>query len=119
MRRGIALSDDDRQPWLEILASRLSAWNAGGGAILACSALKEIYRVELSARCAAPIRWVVLHGSRSLIGERLKSRKGHFFDAALLESQFDDFEAPEYGWLYDAGAAPEAILRDVLQRLGN
>lgn len=119
MRSGIPLSDDDRQPWLEILASKLSAWNEGGGAILACSALKEIYREELSTKCPAPITWIVLYGSRSLIGERLKSRKGHFFDAGLLGSQFDDFEAPDYGWLYDVGAAPEAILSDVLQRLGD
>ncbi len=119
MRSGIPLCDDDRQPWLEILASKLSAWNEGGGAILACSALKEIHRLELSKKCSAPITWIVLHGSRSLIGARLRSRKGHFFDAALLESQFDEYEAPDYGWLYDAGAAPEAILSDVLQRLGN
>lgn len=118
MKSGISLSDDDRQPWLEILASKLSVWNEDGGAVLACSALKEVYRVELSRKCTTPITWIVLHGSRSLIGERLKSRKGHFFDARLLGSQFEDFEAPDYGWLYDAGAAPEAILSDVLQRLG-
>lgn len=118
MKSGIPLSDDDRQPWLEILASKLSAWNEEGGAILACSALKETYRIELSRKCTTPITWIVLHGSQSLIGERLKSRKVHFFDARLLGSQFEDFEAPDYGWLYDASAAPEAILSDILQRLG-
>ncbi|MXY90840.1 MAG: gluconokinase [Gammaproteobacteria bacterium] len=118
MRSGIPLSDDDRQPWLEILAGKLSAWSEENGAILACSALKEVYRIELSRKCTTPITWIVLHGSQSLIGERLKSRKGHFFDAGLLGSQFEDFEAPDYGWLYDASAAPEAILSDILQRLG-
>ncbi len=74
--------------------------------------------MELSRKCASPIRWIILHGPQSLIGERLKMRKGHFFDARLLESQFENFEAPDYGWTYDVGAAPEAIVGDVLQRLG-
>jgi gluconate kinase len=47
-RHGIALSDDDRQPWLERLRASITDWIAAGhNVVLACSALKSSYRQEL------------------------------------------------------------------------
>jgi len=44
MRSGNALNDLDRQPWLNELSEKITQWSLSGGAILACSALKEAYR---------------------------------------------------------------------------
>ena len=41
MASGQPLDDGDRGPWLESLASNLATWEEQGGAVLACSALKE------------------------------------------------------------------------------
>ena len=96
MKSGLELDDADRAPWLAELAQKIRGWSKNGAAILACSALKEAYRKILSAENNA-ITWVVLNGSFDLIKRRLENRENHFFDAALLQSQFDVLELPPYG----------------------
>jgi 6-phosphogluconate dehydrogenase/gluconokinase len=117
MQSGVALNDEDRQPWLELLSSELAQWESNGGAVLACSALKESYREILSVQCNNNIHWVTLHGSKALLSERLNSRKGHYFDPRLLDSQLDALELPDYGWLIDVQPTPAEIVQDVCQRL--
>ena len=48
MRKGIALQDSDREPWLDRLAELMSAHS--GDVVLTCSALKRRYRDRLRAR---------------------------------------------------------------------
>ncbi|NHN37885.1 AAA family ATPase [Pseudomaricurvus alcaniphilus] len=119
MKAGIALDDKDRQPWLETLALKLSAWQGSSGAVLACSALKEAYRVILASHCSEPIKWVFLHGSEALLTERLASRQGHFFDVRLLSSQLDALELPDYGWVIDVQPAPAGIVETILAKLNS
>ena len=45
----IALGDVDRWPWLKLLAQRSVAWEAQGGAVLDCSAIKQVDRDTLLA----------------------------------------------------------------------
>src|SRR4051812_11092457 len=52
MRRGVALEDADRRPWLDAVA-RTAAQFTGEGLVVACSALKNSYRERLSAKCPA------------------------------------------------------------------
>jgi 6-phosphogluconate dehydrogenase/gluconokinase len=117
MARGIPLDDDDRQPWLETLSGNLADWEAAEGAVLACSTLKESYRVTLRSRCSKPPQWVFLTGSEKLLAERLAARRGHYFDPALLGSQLDTLEIPDYGWQIDVDATPEQIVNNILERL--
>ena len=117
MSSGIPLDDADRRPWLETLASNLSAWEKNGGAVLACSALKERYRSILGSRCGERIRWILLHANEAVLSDRVASRKGHFFDRRLLGSQLDALEVPDYGWLIDARPSPQAIVNEILLRL--
>lgn len=42
MNSGIALDDDDRLPWLRRMAEELPQWKSSGGAVLACSCLKNL-----------------------------------------------------------------------------
>ena len=62
MQSGTALTDEDRWPWLQTLASELARYEQQKGVVLACSALKESYRKILSANNTLPIKWVVLTG---------------------------------------------------------
>lgn len=119
MSAGIPLDDRDRRPWLDTLASRLSAWDKDGGAVLACSALKERYRTILGSRCGERIRWIVLHATEAVLADRMASRKGHFFDRRLLGSQLDALEVPDYGWLIDVRPSPQEIVNEILSRLRN
>lgn len=117
MAGGQPLGDDDRLPWLETLADRLSDWEDEGGAVLACSALKESYRVKLQSKCGANIRWFFLNAPEAVLADRLASRKGHFFDQTLLGSQLEALEIPDYGWRIDVESSPEEIVNTILQRL--
>lgn len=109
MRSGIALTDEDRWPWLDRLNSLLKEKESKGeSALLACSALKQKYRDRLAAGCS-DLRWVYLKGSFELIESRLKARRGHYMKAGLLESQFAALEEPVDAITADIDAAPEAI----------
>lgn len=94
MRAGIALNDDDRWPWLDRIASLLSARSSGPGLIVACSALRRAYRDRIR-RQASGVRFVFLDGSFELIRERMMLRVGHYMQPEMLQSQFRTLERPE------------------------
>jgi len=116
MRNGIALNDHDRKPWLETLAAKIKEWDAKGGAVLACSALKEKYREMLEAK-VEHIHWVLLYGSFELIKSRLEARKAHYMNPSLLQSQFETLETPEYGLKISVETAPEQIADTIITKL--
>lgn len=117
MQSGQPLNDDDRAPWLAQLAEALCHWEATGGAVLACSALKEAYRITLTSKTKYPPNWVTLVGSEQLLNERLANRKGHFFNADLLRSQIAAQEIPEYGLLVDIQPTPQQICATILANI--
>jgi gluconokinase len=95
MRAGHPLTDEDRWPWLQAIANEIErVCKAGGRVVIACSALKRIYRNVL-LRGRDDVRFVFLDGSQSLIADRLGSRKGHFMPPGLLDSQFKTLEPPQ------------------------
>ena len=109
MRRGVALTDADRAPWLDAVhAQLLRLARAGQSAVLACSALKQAYRDRLSAGVAV-LRFVYLRGDASLIRLRLARRSGHFMPIDLLRSQLDTLEPPADAIAVDIDASPEQI----------
>ena len=117
MAAGIALTDADRQGWLQAVAQRLG--DAPGGVVVSCSALKRSYRDLL--RAAAPdLRFVYLHGDAALLAARMHSRPGHYMPASLLQSQLDTLEPPaadEAPIRADIAEPPAAIVAAVVQRL--
>ena len=94
MAAGQALRDEDRWPWLERIGTRLADASAGPrGLVVACSALKRIYRDRI--RAAAPgVRFVFLDGPSELIVARMAGRSGHYMPPALLASQLQTLEPP-------------------------
>ena len=97
MSAGIALEDADRWPWLDRIANYLanSEQNPQGksGAIVACSALKLIYRDRIRQQ-AGPVVFLFLDGKADLIKQRMQDRKGHYMQAGLLDSQLQTLEKP-------------------------
>eukprot|EP01127_Copromyxa_protea_P011846 TRINITY_DN3019_c0_g1_i2.p1 TRINITY_DN3019_c0_g1~~TRINITY_DN3019_c0_g1_i2.p1 ORF type:complete len:167 (-),score=21.15 TRINITY_DN3019_c0_g1_i2:50-550(-) len=94
MKRGEALNDEDRTPWLEKLAEIIAKHaESKTGAVLTCSALKKKYRSVLRGSHSSTTRFVFLKGSKAIILERMRARD-HFMPASLLDSQFDTLEEP-------------------------
>ncbi|GAC35213.1 gluconokinase [Paraglaciecola polaris] len=117
MQNGTPLNDEDRQPWLETLSDKLASWENEGGAVLACSALKAAYRDTLASKCTSNIEWIILHGSKALLTERLGARKGHFFEPRLLDSQLSTLELPNDAVVVDIQPPPEDIVQSIVARL--
>ena len=94
MASGVALTDDDRWPWLDRIAEEMGAINAAGGnAVLACSALKQAYRDRIAK--AGDVRFVYLRGDEATIAARLATREHEYMPASLLPSQFTTLEEPK------------------------
>lgn len=115
MSAGHPLNDEDRQPWLKALADQLLTSEGKGGAVLACSALKNSYREKLSV--SENLRWIHLTGDRDLIWERMLARKNHYMKAGMLDSQIATWEKPHQGFLLDITGTPEQLLEASLHYL--
>jgi len=95
MHRGIALTDDDRRTWLENLHDALRReLESGTSCVLACSALKRVYREQLSDGLEG-VRFFYLKIDYGVVARRLELRTDHFFDKRLLDSQFAILEEPQ------------------------
>jgi gluconokinase len=117
MRRGVALNDDDRRPWLEKVRAEIEKRDAAGRSlVLGCSALKRNYRELLAAGLA--VEFVYLKGGLELVERRLRARLGHFADEKILAGQFADLEEPVGAVVVDIGAVPEKIVSEIRERLG-
>lgn len=92
MAKGEALTDNDRWSWLDRVAEAAKA--TGGEAVVACSALKDVYRTRLESTLG-PIDIVFLQGDRDLIAKRMAAREDHYMPASLIDSQLADLETPE------------------------
>lgn len=120
MAAGCALTDDDRIPWLEIIADRIGAeFSDGHPIIVACSSLKRSYRTLLTAKAPSTV-FVHLRGARDVIAERQSLRNHEFMPDSLLGSQLDTLEplqSDERGVLVDLTHAPDDIVRSVTREL--
>lgn len=118
MTAGTPLTDEDRMPWLDRVGEEL-ALRESSGAVIACSALRRIYRDRIRARVPGAV-FVHLHGSDSLLAERANGRTDHFMPASLLRSQLDTLEplaTDEAGVTVDVASAPDRIARAAVEWL--
>jgi carbohydrate kinase (thermoresistant glucokinase family) len=121
MRSGVPLTDADREPWLDAITAWMDERIAAGeSAVAGCSALKQRYRDHLlSGRPEA--RMAFLELSRELAHARLIGRHGHFFTAALMDSQFTELEPPQEGpqlIVLSAAEPPRQLAAEIIARLG-
>jgi gluconokinase len=121
MASGVPLTDEDRWPWLEAIGERMEAERSTGhGVVVACSALKRAYRDCLRGKVHGKIHFVLLDGSRQLISDRMKQRKGHFMPAKLLDSQFATLERPtpdEHAVILDISHKPADLVEQAVKSI--
>ena len=116
MAAGNPLNDDDRLPWLEAINLKMKEVGEQTGAVFACSALKEQYRLILMKDIATPIHWFLLNGSFELIQKRMQERD-HFMPPELLHSQFEALEIPIYGARIGIERGIEEVTNEILVQL--
>jgi len=120
MAGGVPLTDDDRWPWLALVGEALAdAGAAGTGLVIACSALKRVYR-EAILQAAPNVRFVHLAGSLEVLGNRLEGRSEHFMPPALLRSQLatlEELQADEPGFAVDIDQPVLDVVAESVARL--
>lgn len=110
MAAGNPLSHDDRWPWLDALNAHLLSQPQDARLVLACSALKDVYRERLT-RGLAEVTWLWLDGSAELLAERLRGRANHFMSVEMLQSQLDTLETPAEAVRLDISESVEEIVK--------
>lgn len=120
MSKGVALTDDDRWPWLELFAKTMAKQNGKTKTIGACSSLTKAYREYLTKQAEEPILFIYLDGSKELILERMTSRANHFMPSSQLDNQFNTLEIPDSSELalhIDISGTSKKIISDLLSKL--
>lgn len=117
MRAGRPLDDDDRWPWLRLLADWIGERErAGRSVVVTCSALKRSYRDLL--REGHPSVWFAhVSADADLLRARVAGRSGHYMPVSLLESQLaalEPLQDDEPGAEISGAGAPEAVVDELL-----
>ena len=112
MSAGIPLNDDDRWPWLRKI-NQIAKESVRSGCVIACSALKEEYRMTLNNSIEKKVIWIYLKGTFEQIVERMKNRQDHFMQPSMLKSQFDTLEEPENAIIVDVSDLPEQLIQKI------
>ncbi len=117
MKAGVPLTDEDRKPWLATMNEFASKKIKNSSIILACSALKEIYRLHLCKGIETNSYFVFLKGSYEIILQRMKQREGHYMPSSLLQSQFEALEEPAAAIAIDIALPPQAIVEKIINAI--
>jgi gluconokinase len=94
MSAGIALTDEDRWPWLERIAEVLKMAKEGDGCIVSCSALRHAYRHLLKTKTSEQLLFVFPEISTDIVRARLCNRPNHYMPPSLIDSQVATLELP-------------------------
>lgn len=116
MSTGLPLTDQDRASWLEDLKNLIRVQTEQGiDGVLACSALKNAYRIILAQ--GGPVKFVYLKGTPQLISQRIARRSGHFMRPELLASQFESLEEPMDALTIDIDQELERIIEKITEEI--
>ena len=113
------LTDSDRLPWIYKIGSEIKKYRKKSGCCIACSALKKTYR-NLIRLADGDLIVIYLKGDKRLIYNRLVNRRGHFFNAELLNSQLGILEEPDSNEdriIVSIDASPKRICEEIIQKL--
>jgi gluconokinase len=119
MADGIPLTDEDRMPWLALVADAIAAETAARRLpVVACSALRRRYRDVLRA-AGGDVFFVHLDGPAELLASRMSTREEHFMPTTLLASQLatlEPLQADEHGAVVSIDAPVEHIVAEARKR---
>lgn len=113
MHRGIALTDAQRDEWMDRV---LTAAAQQQSVVLACSALRRAHRARLAELPDAHL--VMLEVPRLELSSRLAHRHGHFFDPGLLDDQLATLEpirTGEHVLVLDGTQPVDELVRQIQQ----
>ena len=120
MSRGVALTDEDRWPWLKSMRDWMSERATEDvKTIVTCSALKRSYR-DLLSGAQGRVFFIHLLAQPDELQERMAHREGHFMPSSLLPSQFATLEPlsdDEDGVTVVSRATPEETFEAILTAL--
>ncbi len=119
MASGEPLGDDDRKPWLAVIAELLKSH--GDPIVVGCSSLKRRYRDWIREGAGGGVTFLHLAGDRDVIARRMAERNGHFMPLSLLDSQFEALEPPEAdenAVTVNIDQAPKGIVSALLKATG-
>jgi gluconokinase len=121
MAAGQPLTDEDRWPWLDAIATHIGASRtAEQPVVVACSALRRAYRERLRAGHGDLI-FLHLAGAPEVIATRQAARQGHFMPPSLMASQFATLEDPAEeadAVTVSVQASPHEVVGNILSSLG-
>jgi gluconokinase len=121
MAAGQPLTDADRGPWLDAIAAHIGASRtAEQPVVVACSALRRMYRERLRAGHGDLI-FLHLAGAPEVIAARQAARQGHFMPPSLMASQFATLEDPAEeadAVTVSVQASPHEVVGNILSSLG-
>ena len=118
MAAGNPLTDEDRWPWLGLVGAELASTHPDG-VIVACSALKRVYRDAIRAK-AFSTAFIELSVELPVLQNRVTQRPGHFMPPSLLQSQLETLEplqADEAGLTVPTHEGIEAMVDRILAQL--
>ncbi len=120
MATGTPLTDEDRAPWLATLNGVLRGWFAEGrSGVLACSALKAVYRETLAAEMPqGAVRFCLLEVPRALLEQRLQARQHEYMSPKLLESQLATLEPPSDALVVVNDRPEDAVVTEIVAEIG-
>lgn len=120
MEQGIALTDDDRAPWLADIRDWMTErTEAGRSTVVACSALKRQYR-DVLRDASGQVMFVHIKPPDELLRERMRARKGHYMGADQLNDQLETLEPldkDEEGFTIENQRSAEDVAADIATRL--
>ena len=120
MAAGTPLTDEDRAPWLSVIAGWIEArLEADESGIITCSALKRRYREQIGNGKPGVVI-VYLHGDRATLEAHVQGRHHEYMPATLLDSQLATLEEPapdEHVITVEVGGTPDEAVADVVRRL--
>lgn len=119
MQAGIPLTDADRAPWLDALHQVLLKWHRDGmSGVMACSALRQSYRDRLAEDIPAQdLRFVLLEVPKNVLEQRLATRRKHYMNPALLDSQLATLEQPKDALRVCGIDTPAKVVAAILDHL--
>ncbi len=121
MRAGHALTDDDRWPWLRSIAAWVGEQErAGTPAVVACSALRRVYR-DVLREGNAGVRFCHVEAPEAMLHDRMEHRPGHYMPPSLLRSQLETLEPlqpDEPGVTISGDGTEQVVLAAALTALG-
>ena len=115
MKNGLPLADDDRYPWLKMVAEKMVQLEGQGGGVVACSALKKTYRHVLLGDSSFRVFLVYLKGTQDILYRRIAQRKNHFMHPDLLDSQLKILEEPRNALILSIELSPEIICDRIIE----